>query len=332
LQVIAPVTHCDVIADSEFFRDCVSHSLIILPEMIVLIFGIIPPGVTYAGELPDMPARDKVLASMEFPGVAAEDEDYRDDPNWVPEALNFPRPLVTGKAYPEQELIIGGQYIRNFGNLTPGGEDLPQGTNSQHSLNFEGSLEYRLSGRTEVEVDAPVLVINNDSGYSTAGLGDMAVAVKYVLFFSVEHLTIVTTGLELGLPTGRSSKGLGSGELTWEPNIRAGWRWKELTLQGDMWLEVPQQTANTSTVFLYDVALGYTVEPDHGLELTPMVEVNTEMPLNGDDGGRTLSAFLPQMRIEWLAWSVAAGVQFPFTHLKNDDIQVLFDLTYEYSL
>jgi hypothetical protein len=307
-----------------------------LNPMQVLLAGItvlscmmlpLPHGDAHAGVLPEWLTQDTILASMELPGVSAE-EDHGDDPNWVPEALNFPRPLVTGKAYPEQELILGGQYTRNVNNVNPGGVK---------ELTFEGSIEYRIGGRTELELDVPYTVINPDPGnlepsQSTAGLGDMAVAFKYVLFFNVEYLTIVTAGLELGLPTGRSNKGLGSGELTWEPNIRAGWRWRELTLQGDMWFEVPQQTANTNAALLYDLALGYTVEPDPRLEITPMVEVNTEMPLNGDDGGRTLSALLPQMRIEWLAWSIAAGVQFPFTHLKNDDIQVLFDVTYEYSL
>jgi len=299
---------------------------------IEMIDAIIHHGGSYAGMSPVMPAWGKVLTAMEISDVAAYEKSLCDDPNWVPGELNFPRPLITGKAIPEQEVILSGKYTRNFSNLSPGGQDLEPGTHSQYSLTFDGSIEYRLNGRTEVEVEAPFLLINNDPGPSEAGLGDMAVSLKYVLFFSVEHLTIVSAGLELGLPTGRSNKGLGSGELTWEPNLRAGWRWDDLILQGDMSVELPQQSANTNAALLYDLALGYEYEPDPRLEIVPMVELNTETALNGDDGGRTLSAVLPQLRVDWITWSAGAGVQFPITHLKDDDIKVLFDVTYEYSL
>jgi mono/diheme cytochrome c family protein len=300
---------------------------------IEMIDAIIHHGGSYAGMSSVMPAWDKVLTSMEISDVAAFEKSLCDDPNWVPGELSFPRPLITGKAIPEQEVILSGQYIRNFSNLSPGGDDLnQQGIRSQRSLNFDGSIEYRINGRTEVELEAPFLMINNDPGPSEAGLGDMAVSLKYVLFFSIEHLTIVSAGLELGLPTGRSSKGLGSGELTWEPYLRAGARWDDVILQGDMSLELPQQTVNTGAALLYNLALAYEFEPDPRLEIVPMVELNTETALNGPDGGRTLSAVLPQLRIDWLTWSAGAGVQFPFTHLKDFDIRVLFDVTYEYTL
>jgi len=295
---------------------------------IEMIDNIVRHGGSYAGMSPVMPAWDKVLTSMEIADVAAYEKSLCDDPDWVPGELGFPRPLITGKAIPEQEVVLSGQYTRNVTNLNPGGEKI---------LNFDGSIEYRVSGRTEIELEAPVTMINPDPkneepSQSTAGLGDMAVSFKYVLFFSVEHLTIVSTGLELGLPTGRSNKGLGTGELTWEPYLRAGWRWDDLILQGDMSVELPQQSANTDSVLVYDLALGYEYEPDPRLEIVPMVELNTETALNGEEGGRTISAVLPELRVDWLTWSAGAGVQFPFTHLKNDDIQVLFDVTYEYSL
>lgn len=290
---------------------------------IEMIDSIIHHGGAYAGLSPVMPAWDKVLTSMQIADVAAYEKSLCDDPNWVPGELNFPRPLITGKAMPEQEVILGGQFTRNVRNLSPG---------SEQSMAFAGSIEYRIDGRTEVELEVPVEAINQDPGSSTAGLGDVAISLKRVIFFSVQHLTIVTAGLELGLPTGRSNQGLGSGELTWEPNLRAGWRWDDLIIQGHISLELPQQTANTSSAFLYNIAFGYEFEPDPRLEIVPMVELNSETPLNGPDGGRTLSAVLPELRLKWLTWSAGAGVQVPFTHLKDFDIRALFDITYEYSL
>jgi len=289
---------------------------------IEMIDAIIHHGGAYAGMSPVMPAWGTVLTAMEISDVAAYEKSLCDDPNWVPGELNFPRPLITGKAIPEQEVVLGGQFSRNVRDVNP----------NEQSMTFTGAVEYRIDGLTELELEVPVSAINMDPGPSTAGLGDIAIALKRVLFFSVEHLTIVTAGLELGLPTGRSNKGLGSGELTWEPNLRAGSRWDDVILQGDLRLELPQQSANTAAAFLYNLALAYEIEPDPRLEIVPMVELNTETALNGPDGGRTLSAVLPQLRVDWLTWSAGAGVQIPFTHLKDFDIRVLFDLTYEYSL
>ena len=290
---------------------------------IEMIDAIIHHGGAYAGMSPVMPAWDKVLTSMEIADVATYEKSLCDDPDWVPGELNFPRPLITGKAIPESEVILGGQYIRNVRNLSPG---------SERSLAFSSSIEYRVDGLTEIELEVPVQMINNDPGPSTAGLGDIAVALQRVMFFSVQHLTIVSAGLELGLPTGRSSKGLGDGQLIWEPFLRGGWRWDDLILEGDMSLELPQQTANTSSSWLYNIAMAYEFEPDPRLEIVPMVELNSETALNGPDGGRTMSAVLPELRLKWLTWSAGAGVQVPFTHLKDFDLRAMFDLTYEYSL
>jgi mono/diheme cytochrome c family protein len=289
---------------------------------IEMIDSIVRHGGSYAGMSSVMPAWGKVLTAMEIADVAAYEKSLCDDPDWVPGELNFPRPLVTGKAIPEQEVILGGQFTRNARDVSP----------NEQRMTFTGSVEYRFDGRTEIELEVPVSAVNMDPGPSTAGLGDLAVSLKRVLFFSVEHLKIMTAGLELGLPTGRSNKALGSGELTWEPYLRAGARWDDVILQGDASLELPQQSANTATALLYNLALAYEIEPDPRLEIVPMVEVNSETALNGPDGGRTLSAVLPQLRLDWILWSLGAGVQIPFTHLKDFDIRVLFDLTYEYSL
>jgi mono/diheme cytochrome c family protein len=289
---------------------------------IEMLESIIHHGGPYAGLSPVMPAWDKTLTSVEIADVAAYVKSLCDDPDWVPGELSFPRPLITGKAIPEQEVVLGGQFMRAVRNASP----------NEQSMTFSGAAEYRINGLTEVELEVPVSTINLDPGPSTAGLGDVAVALKRVLFFSVENLTIVSAALELSLPTGRSSKGLGEGQLIWEPNLRAGWKWRQLILQGDLRFELPQQTANSESALLYNVALGYEFEPDPRLELVPMVELNSETLMNGADGGRTLSAVLPQLRLKWLAWSAGAGVQVPFTPVKEFDLRVLFDLTYEYSL
>ena len=54
------------------------------------------------------------------------------------------------------------------------------------------------------------------------GLGDVAVAVKHVLFHSARSGTILSAGGEVVLPTGKETRGLGKGVTIFEPFVAVG--------------------------------------------------------------------------------------------------------------
>ena len=142
----------------------------------------------------------------------------------------------------------------------------------------------------------------------------------------------MSAGLELSLPTGSQSRGLGTGEVVWEPFVRAGWDWHQVVIQGNVVLEFPQKTADINSLIAYNLAVGRYFQPDPRLQITPMVEFNSETSLFGSAMGDTKSTILPQLRANWLKWSGGVGVQVPLTGLRDFDVRPMFDITYEFSI
>jgi mono/diheme cytochrome c family protein len=283
-------------------------------DPVEVVQGVIRHGGPYVGLSSVMPAWQGTLSEAEIADVAAYVKTLCTDPDWVPGDLNLPRPLITGKAFPEQEVIVGGQFGRNNRKVTQ----------------IFGTVEYRLDGLTNLEVKVPWLSINPDSGSTESGLGDIALSVKRVVAYSIEHRALASLGLELGLPTGSKSRGLSSGEYVWEPNLRAGWDWNQVVIQAVSRLVLPQDSTQDNAKVRSDIALGRYFQPDPRMFITPMVEFNTESRIAGPSKGETRSNVLPEVRLQWLRWSLGAGVQLPVSRLKDFDYRPLFDLTYEY--
>jgi hypothetical protein len=139
-------------------------------------------------------------------------------------------------------------------------------------------------------------------------------------------------GLELSLPTGSETRGLGSGEVIWEPFARAGWDWHQVVIQGSLIFEFPQKTANINTLFVYNLAVGRYFLPDPRLQITPIVEFNNETAMDGSSRGDTKSTILPEFRVKWLQWSTGFGVQVRLTELRDFDYRLVLDVTYEHTL
>jgi hypothetical protein len=62
-----------------------------------------------------------------------------------------------------------------------------------------------------------------------------------------------------------------------------------------------------------------------------MIEFNSETHITGAAKGDTMSTVAPEIRVKWLQWSAAVGVQVPMTGLRDFDVRPLFDIVYEYT-
>ena len=180
-----------------------------------MVQGIIRHGGPYAGRSSVMPAFGTALTDDEIADVACYVKSLCDDPDWVPGELNFPRPLITDKAFPEQEMIVGGRFGRN-------GKDVSE---------YFGRLEYRVNGLTNIEIVSRALSFNPDIGPTESGLSDTSLSVKRVVAFSPRYRALASAGLELTLPTGSDRRGLGNGSFVFELNLRAGVDWKHIVMQ-----------------------------------------------------------------------------------------------------
>jgi mono/diheme cytochrome c family protein len=284
-------------------------------DPVEVVQGIIRHGGPYAGRSSVMPAFGTVLSSSDIADVARYVKFLCADPDWVPGELNFPRPLLTGKAFPEQEMIVGGRFGRNGKNVSE----------------YLGILEYRVNGLTNIEITSRALSINPNIGPTESGIGDTVLSVKRVVAFSPLYRTLASAGVELTLPTGSDRRGLGDGSFVFEPNLRAGVDWKQFVVQVAGALAFPARTSNINSEGKLDVAIGRYFFPDPRLQITPMIEFNTTTRLSGSSPGETKSAILPQVRVKWLVWALGVGVQAPITDARDFEVRPLFDLVYEYA-
>ena len=284
-------------------------------DPVEVVEGIIRHGGPYAGRSSVMPAFGNALTDDEIADIARYVKSLCADPDWVPGELNFPRALITGKAFPEQEMIVGGRFGRNGKKVSE----------------YFGILEYRLDGLTNIEIKSRALSINPNIGPTESGFGDTVLSVKRVVAFSTIHRALASVGLELTLPTGNDRRGLGVGQFVFEPYFRAGVDWKQFIVQVAGTLVFPEKSSNINSEAKFDVAIGRYFSPDPRLQITPMVEFNTNTRITGPAYGETKSAILPQVRVKWLVWSMGVGVQAPITDARDFEARPLFDLVYEYT-
>jgi hypothetical protein len=262
-----------------------------------------------------MPPFKSLLTEQQIADAASYVKTFCADPDWVPGELNLPRPLLTDKAFPEREVVIGGRFGRGASDTTE----------------IFADVEYRLNGLTSVELNVPYQDTHPEGGQQASGLSDMNVAINRVVAFSRVNLWLTSVGLELSLPTGSESRSLGTGEIVWEPFVRAGWDWHRVVIQGQVVLEFPQKTADVNSLIVYRVAVGRYFQPDPRLRITPMAEFSSETLLVGSNVGDTKSVVLPQLRALWLQWSAGVGVEVPVTGLRDFNVRPMFDVTYEYA-
>jgi hypothetical protein len=284
-------------------------------DPVEVVQGIIRHGGPYAGRTSVMPAFGTVLSSSDIADVARYVKSLCTDPDWVPGELNFPRPLLTGKAYPEQEMLVGGRFGRNGKTVNE----------------YLGVLDYRVNGLTNNEIKSRALSINPNIGPTESGLGDTVLSVKRVLAFSPPYRTLASAGVELTLPTGSDRRGLGEGSFMFAPNLRARVDWKQIVVQVAGALAFPARTSNINSEGKLDMAIGRYIFQDPRLQITPMIEFNTTTHQSGSSYGETKSAILPQVRVRWLVWSLGVGAQAPITRAREFGVRPLFDLVYEYA-
>lgn len=177
--------------------------------------GIIRHGGPHIGRSLAMPAFGTLLSDSDIADVARYLRSLCADPDWVPRELDFPHPLITGKAFPEQHITLGGRFGRNGTNISE----------------YMGTLDYRVNGRTSIGIMSRGLFIDPNIGPTESGLGDTVLSVNRVLAFSTQYRTSATANLGLTLPTGSDRRGLEDGAFVFEPGLRAGADWKQVVMQ-----------------------------------------------------------------------------------------------------
>jgi len=173
------------------FTDCRGTS----PEPDTHWTAMIKDGGSSRGFSPIMPAFGDALTAAQIAKVVGYLRTLCPDPHWPQGDLNLPRPLVTEKAYPEDEVVLTTAINAN---KTPG---------VTNTLVYEK----RVGSRTNAELIIPGTFQQQASGTWFGGVGDISLEMKQTLFHSMRTGGIFSMAGELTIPTGNSTYGLGNG-------------------------------------------------------------------------------------------------------------------------
>jgi hypothetical protein len=263
--------------------------------------GIVRHGGPIRGFDRRMPAFGDALSADEIARTIAYIRGFCRDAAWPRGDLNLPRPLVTEKAFPENEAVLTT-------TIDATGPD---------AIGNAFVYERRLGSRTQYEIVVP---FNLQKGTATGwarGLGDIGVAAKRVLFHSLEHGSILSAGGEITFPTGKETQGLGDGVTILEPFLTYSQMLpREGFLHAQAGVERTSDRDRKSSEAFWRTAAGWTFTQNGGAgrAWSPMVELLAARDL--ESGARTLWDLLPQMQVTLNRRGhimASGGVQVPLT-------------------
>lgn len=257
-----------------------------------------------------MPAFGDALSSDEIERALEGVRAFCPDPAWPPGDLNLPRPLVTEKAFPEDEAVVTTTV----------------GTGDERAISNQFLYEHRFGARSQFEVAVPLAAHRPADGAWQNGLGDIAVAVKRVLAHSLRRGSIVSVTGEVVLPTGKESQGLGKGTTVFEPFVTYG-----QLLPGNAFLhaqagaELPADRDRATPEGFWRAAVGRTFEQGRfGRAWSPMIELLGAREL--ESGARAQWDIVPQMQITLSRRQhimIDGGVRIPLTDRHERRAQVI---------
>jgi len=258
-----------------------------------------------------MPAFGEAFAEEQLQKILDFIRSFCAEPAWPRGELNFPKALVTEKAYPEDELIWTTSIAAEGAGAVEG----------------ELLYERRFGALNQIELKLPLAVREASSGGSwQAGVGDVAAGMKRALYHSLERGAIWSAGAEVVFPTGDEADGFGKGTIVFEPFLAFG---KTLSRNGFFQLqagaELPADAEVAEPEAFWRLVLGGTLTQGRwGRSWSPMVEI---LGSAGLDDGSVDWDVLPQIQVSLSARQhifVNAGVRVPLTSAGSRDTQLVF--------
>lgn len=228
-----------------------------------------------------MPAFGDALSMDELQRAVDHLRTFCGNPSWPRGELNMPRPLVTEKAFPENEAVWTTTVS----------------TTGAGAIGNELLYEKRIGARTQYEIVVPTFATEAEDGRWQRGLGDAAFAVKHVAAHDFRRGYIVSAAAELILPTGKESLGHGSGTTVFEPFVAFGQLLpRDGFVQAQAGLELPFDTTRAGREAFWRVAIGKTfTQGRFERSWSPMVEWLAARDL--EDGARVHWDVAPQMQV-----------------------------------
>lgn len=294
------------------FTDCNFNSR----ELVVDWGAIVRGGGPVRGFSQIMPAFDQALRREEIEAVVAYLRGFCPDPAWPRGELNLPRPLVTSKAFPEDETVLT-TAIHAKGSP---------------AITSEIVYERRLSAADQVEVAVPFRFSNPAWGNWAGGIGDIALGYKRVLFHSRRRGSILSLSGEALLPTGDKARGFGKGVTVLETFATYAQIFgleNFFQFQGGFELPTHTDDAGRAAFWRTVVGRGFNAGGD-GRYWVPMVELLADREL--ESGAAVVWDVVPQMQFTLSRRRhirANLGVRIPVNESAHRPVQVMFYLLWD---
>ena len=178
------------------FTDCQFASREPDPDWVIVVHE----GGPVRGFSEMMPAFGEALSVEEIQRIVSYIRGFCRQPAWPRGELNLPRPLITEKAFPEDEAVLTTTID----------------TEGSGAVTNDYLYERRYGARNQIELILPVSALRTENGGWRGGVGDITVGYKRALFHSLESGSIFSAGGEVILPTGNKDYSLGNGFTTFE--------------------------------------------------------------------------------------------------------------------
>ena len=295
------------------FSDCVTSTV----EPDVQWRAIITHGGPARGFSRIMPSFKDLLSQEQIGKVIAYVRTMCTDDAWPRGDLNLPRPILTEKAFPENETVISG------------------------SMNAEGTpgigstviYERRIGSSAMMEAIIPFDFTHDNRAWGSA-FGDVALGYKQKLHHSMRRGSIVSVGGELIVPTGNKALGTGGESTIFEGFAAYGQILPRTSfLQLHTGFELPAHTDKVPKAYFLRAAIGKTFATNGGLgrRWSPMVELVGDREL--EPGASINWDVVPEIQIPIntrMHLLGSLGVRIPVSNTAGRQKQVLLYVLWDW--
>lgn len=265
-----------------------------------------------------MPAFGDLLTSEQIAAVVQYMRGFCRDDQWPRGELNLPRPLVTEKAFPEDEAVLTVTAAHR------------RPTDVSNAITYE----HRIGPRNQIEVSVPVDFVHSGAGELSGGVGDIGFGFKRALYASLRTGSIFSVQGEVVTPTGNADKGLGAGATIFE-GFAAYARLLPSNgfLQVQVGTEQPTDTDAAPRALFGRVAIGasFREEGGRGRTWSPMLELLSDREF--EPGAKTVFDILPQVQVTLSRRQhvrANVGVQVPVTNTSGRTAQFVFYVLWDW--
>jgi hypothetical protein len=206
----------------------------------------------------------------------------------------------------------------------------------ERETELAAELEFRALPRWLVALEVPLLIKDPEKKATQAGVSDIGMSNRFLLFSSLERQAQVTGGFELTVPSGSKHRGLG-GETAIEPFLVGGVRVKKVQLVVDAayaWTLNSPDPGERKQEFSAGLAAGYELTT----QFFPLLELTTVRKVRGrneEDSaalrGQEQLYLTPGLNLKLRDEVVLRfGVQVPVTNTREFDYALRLGLSWEF--